>query len=81
MYVHIICMKAFTLSRRSTRKYSPLVVVCVLSIVRKGLKSFKMEIQCNDLTHALATHSAVFKFGGLLRLLNINLIKQDKPIS
>ena len=54
MYVHIICMKAFTLSRRSTRKYSPLVVVCVLSIVRKGLKSFKMEIQCNDLTHALA---------------------------
>ena len=24
--------------------------------------------------------SAVFKFGGLLRLLNINLIKQDNPI-
>ena len=27
------------------------------------------------------SHSAVFKFGGLLRLLDINLIKQDKPIS
>ena len=27
------------------------------------------------------SHSAVFKFGGLLRLLNINLSKQDKPIS
>ena len=26
-------------------------------------------------------HSAVFKFGGLLRLLDINLTKQDKPIS
>ena len=29
----------------------------------------------------LDAYSAVFKFGGLLRLLNINLIKQDKPIS
>ena len=27
------------------------------------------------------SHSAVFKFGGLLRLLDINLTKQDKPIS
>ena len=27
------------------------------------------------------SHSAVFKFCGLLRLLNINLIKHDKPIS
>ena len=26
-------------------------------------------------------NSAVFKFGGLLSLLNINLIKQDKPIT
>ena len=30
---------------------------------------------------SIIAHSAVFKFGGLLRLLNINLIKQDKPIS
>ena len=43
-----------------------------------GFISFKVQLpnlfDADDM-FSLATHSAVFKFGGLLRLLNINRIK------
>ena len=35
-------------------------------------------VNCINITNS---HSAVFKFGALLCLLDINLTKQDKPIS
>ena len=42
---------------------------------------FCVSVNTHFTGEVASTHSAVFKFGGLLRHLNINLIKQDKRIS
>ena len=68
------------------------ILLChVLAISNKGAKC---DIRCGHVNVSyLCTrkealrmasrypHSAIFKFGGLLRLLNMNLIKWDKPTS
>ena len=48
-------------------------IVKVLAKIRVDVSGVKILLH--------GPHSAVFKFGGLLRLLDINLTKQDKPIS
>ena len=45
----------------------------------KDIKKFRQANLRDDFL--VTSHSAVFKFGGLLCLLDINLTKQDKPIS
>ena len=55
-------------------------VSCRALIISCNSQDLKIYTKSNLLL-AENSHSAVFKFGGLLRLLNINLIKQDKSIS
>ena len=67
---------------RSTFLSSQSVQIKKVSSDEENILQFKsVTTVFPENSKVIQPHSAVFKFGGLFCLLNINLTKQDKPIA